>query len=38
VKAVFDFFEAKEAVEVAEASHVIMYFEVIQATEVFKII
>ena len=32
----FWFFEAKEAVEVIEASDVIMSVEVIEATEVFK--
>jgi hypothetical protein len=37
VHAAFDFFEAKEAVEVIEASDFIMSVEVIEATEVFKI-
>ena len=32
----FGFFEAKEAVEVIEASDVIMSVEVIEATEVFR--
>ena len=36
MQAVFDFFEAKEAVEVIEASDVIMSDEVIEATEVFR--
>ena len=34
--AVFLFFEAKEAVEVIEASDVIMSVAVIKATEIFK--
>ena len=36
VHAVFLFLEAKEAVEVIEASDVIMSVEVIEATEVFR--
>ena len=36
MQAVFDFFEAKEAVEVIEASDVIMSVEVMEATEVVK--
>ena len=36
VHAVFLFLEAKEAVEVIEASDVIMSVEVIEATNVFK--
>ena len=36
VYAVFSLSEAKEAVEVIEASDVIMSVEVIEATEVFK--
>ena len=36
MQAVFDFFEAKEAVEVIEASDVIMSDEVIEATEVVR--
>ena len=34
----FYFFEAKEAVKVIEASDVVMSVEVIEATEVFRII
>jgi hypothetical protein len=36
VKVVFDFFEAKEAVEVIEAIDVIMSDEVIEAAELFR--
>ena len=36
VQSVFDFFEAKEAIEVIEAGDVIMSVEVIEATEVLK--
>jgi hypothetical protein len=36
VQAVFDFFEAKEAVEVIEVIGVIMFNEVIEATELFR--
>jgi hypothetical protein len=36
VHGVFLFLEAKEAVEVIEASDFIMFFEVIEATEVFR--
>ena len=36
MQAVFDFFEAKETVEVIEASAVIMSVEVMKATKVFK--
>ena len=36
MQAVFDFFEAKEAVEVIEASDVIMSVEVIGAADVLK--
>ena len=36
VQADFDFFEAKEVVEVIEASDVIMSVEVIETTEGFK--
>jgi hypothetical protein len=36
VHAIFLLFEAKEAVEVIEASDVIMSVEIIEATEVFR--
>ena len=36
VHAVLSFLEAKEAVEVVEASDIIMLVEVIEATEVFR--
>ena len=36
VQAVFDFFEAKKDVEVIEASDVIKFDEVIEATEVVR--
>ena len=36
MEAVFDFFEAKKAVEVIEASDVIKFDEVIEATEVVR--
>jgi hypothetical protein len=36
VQLVFDFFDAKEAVEVIEAIDVIMLEEVIEATKFFK--